>query len=75
MRKRTIYICEKKDTDQLCGNRKADLAPLFSLQGEYNSSTFQIQNFQFLAICACTARLVADLFGNHIVGFPMRWLK
>ena len=32
--------------------------------------------FQSLAIfCACTARFVSDLFGNHIVGFPMRWLK
>ena len=25
--------------------------------------------------CACTAQFVSDLFGNHIVGFPTRWLK
>ena len=26
-------------------------------------------NFQPLVICACTARFVLDVFGNHIVGF------
>ena len=25
--------------------------------------------------CACTARFLSDLFGNHIVGFPMRRLN
>ena len=31
--------------------------------------------FQSLAIfSACTAQFVSDLFGNHIVGFPMRRL-
>ena len=30
---------------------------------------------QLLAIfCGCTGRLVSDLFGNHIVGFPRRRL-
>ena len=33
-------------------------------------------NFQPIAIfCACTARFVSDLFGNHIVGFLMMRLK
>ena len=32
-------------------------------------------NFQPPAIfCACAARFVSNLFGNHIVGFPMKWL-
>ena len=24
--------------------------------------------------CACTAQFLSDLFGNHIIGFPTRWL-
>ena len=33
-------------------------------------------NFKLLArFCACTGRFVSDLCGNHIVGFPTRWLK
>ena len=44
----------------------------FSLNGQCNSSTFYIQNFQSLAIfCARTARFVSNIFGNHIVGFLM----
>ena len=40
-----------------------------------NSFTFLIKNFRHLAIsCACTARFVSDLFGNHIVGFLMTQL-
>ena len=39
------------------------------------SSTL-IRNFKLLALfCDYTGRFVSDLFGNHIVGFPTRWLK
>ena len=39
MGKPTICIGENKDADQLRGNREADQAPLFSLLGQYNSSS------------------------------------
>ena len=76
MRKPTICIGENKDEDQLCSNCEADQRLGF----RYTDSTIpllcKIQNFKFLAcFCACTDRFVSDLFGNHIVGFPMRWLK
>ena len=68
---------ENKEADQLRGNREADRsAPLFSLHGQHNSSSSKIQNFMLLAVfCDCTGWLVSDLFKNHIIGFPTRWLK
>ena len=43
---------------------------------KYNSSSIYIQNFKILALfCACAARFVSDLVGNHIVGFPTRRLN
>ena len=42
----------------------------FSLQGQYNSCTFEVQNFKLLAcFCDCTAWFVSDLVGTQIVGF------
>ena len=75
MRKPTICICENKGADQLRGYREADQRLCF----RYTDSTIpllsKIQNFLSLAIfCACTARFVSDLFGNHIVGCPTRRL-
>ena len=70
MGKPTICIGENKDADQLRGNRKADQRLCF----RYLDST--IRNFKLLALSfACTARFESDLFGNHIVGFPTRWLN
>ena len=71
MRKPTICICENKRADQLRSYCEADQRLCF----RYTDSTIPLL-FQSLAIfCTCTARFVSDLFGNHIVGFPMRWLK
>ena len=80
MRKRDYCLCKNKYADQLCSNCTADVTaqltrPLFLLHKQYNSSFFLIQNFKLLAICACTAPFVSDLFGNHIVGFLMTWLS
>ena len=50
-------------------------APLFSLHGEYNSSSLCIRNFRPLAIsCICTAWFVSDQAGNQNVGFLVMWL-
>ena len=50
-------------------------APLFSLHGEYNSSSLCIRNFRPLAIsCICTAWFVSDQVGNQNVGFLVMWL-
>ena len=75
MDKPTICIGENKDADQLRGNREADHRLCF----RYSDSTIPLlpksENFKLLALfCACTGRFVSDLFGNHIVGFPTRWL-
>ena len=74
MGKPTICICENKDADQLRGNREADQRLCF----RYTDSTIPPllkQNFKLLAcFCSCTGRFVSDLFGNHIVAFPTRWL-
>ena len=72
MGKPTICIGENKDADQLRGYREADQRLCF----RYTDSTIPpLQNFKLLAcFCACTGRFVSDLFGNHIVGFPTRWL-
>ena len=67
MGKPTICIGENKDADQLRGNREADQRLCF----HYSDSTIPL----LLVFCACTGRFVSDLFGNHIVGFSMRWLK
>ena len=72
MGKPTICIGENKDADQLRGNREADQRLCF----RYSDSTIRLlRNFKLLAhFCACTGWFVLDLFGNHIVGFPTRWL-
>ena len=71
MGKPTICICENKDVDQLRGNREADQRLCF----RYTDSTLpllfksEISSFQPASV---TVQLMSDLFGNHIVGFPMR---
>ena len=75
-RKSTICICENKDADQLRGNREADQRFYFSnTDSTISLLCIYIQNFHPLTIfCAFAAQLVSDLFENHIVVFPMRWL-
>ena len=73
MGKPTICIGENKGADQLRGNHEADQRLCF----RYSDSIIPLllRNFKLLAIfCACTGRFLSDLFGNHIVGFPTRWL-
>ena len=72
MGKPTICIGENKDADQLRGNREADQRLCF----RYSDSTISLLlKSEFLACFSdCTGRFVSDLFGNHIVGFPTRWL-
>ena len=68
MGKPTICISENKDqirSDQLCGNREADQRLCF----RYSVSTIPI-----LLKSEISGRFVSELFGNHIVGFPTRWL-
>ena len=51
-------------------------APLFSLFGQYNTSSSSIQNFKPLAISSgCTAWFVSDLVRTQIVGFLELGLK
>ena len=76
MGKPTICIGENKDADQLRGNREADQRLCF----RYSDSIIplllksKISSFYVALSCACTGWFVSDLFGNHIVGFPTRWL-
>ena len=75
MGKPTICLGENKGADQLRGNREADQHLCF----RYMDSTIPLllisKKFKHLApFCACAARFVSNLFGNHIVGFPTRWL-
>ena len=70
MGKPTICIGENKDADQLRGDREADHRLCF----RYSDSTIPLLLKSDTLFCACTGRFVSDLFGNHIVGFPMRWL-
>ena len=60
MGKPTIFIGENKDADQLRGNREADQRLCF----RYSDST----------IPPLLNTKISDLFGNHVVGFPTRWL-
>ena len=68
MRKPTLCICENKGTDQLRSNLVADRCLCFHYTDSTISLLSKTKNFKLLAICACTARFVSDLFGNH-VGF------
>ena len=72
MGKPTICICENKGVDQLRGNREADQRLCF----RYTDCTIPLfPKYEILAVfCYCAGRFVSDLVGNHIVGFPTRWL-
>ena len=70
MGKPTICIGENKDADQLRGYREADQRLCF----RYTDSTIPLLLKLLALFCACTGRFMSDLFKNHIVGFPMRWL-
>ena len=69
IRKPTICICINKDAD-----REANQRLCFC----YTDSTFILllksEISSFYCFCDCAARFLSDLFGNHIVGFPMMWL-
>ena len=71
MGKLTICIGENKGADQLRSNCEADQRLCF----RYSESTIPLLLTLLALYCACTARFVSDLFGNHIVGFPTRRLK
>ena len=71
--KPTICLGENKGADQLRSNCEADQRLCFRCS---DSTVPLLRNFKLLALfCACTCRFVSDLFGNHIVGFPTRWLN
>ena len=71
MGKPTLCLGENKGADQLRGNREAGQRLCF----RYSDGTIPpLLNSKISCFCACTARFVSDLFGNHIVGFPTRWL-
>ena len=70
MGKPTICIGENKGADQLRGNREADQRLCF----RYSDSTVPLLLKSEIS-CACTDWFVSDLLGNHIVGFPTRWLN
>ena len=73
MGKPTIYIGENKDADQLRGTAK--LISVFVFATRIVQLLLYL-NPKFQAFfCACTGWFVSDLFGNHIVGFPMRRLN
>ena len=78
MRKPTIYLGEKAQISfavtQLRSNCEADSAFVFTTR-KVQFLFYLNPKFQILALfCDCTGRFVSDLFGNHIVGFPTRWL-
>ena len=68
MRKPTLFIYENKDADQLRSKCEAEQRLCF----RYKDST--IIFLPLVIFCACTSRFVPDLFGNHIIGFPMNML-
>ena len=76
MGKQTICIGEKKKA-QISFAVTAISAFVFATRIVYFLFYLNILlKFKLLApFCACTGRLVSDLFGNHIVGFPTRRLK
>ena len=71
MGKPTICIGENKGADQLRSNCEADQGLCF----RHSDSTIPLLLESVALFRACTSRLVSDLFGNHIVGFPTRRLK
>ena len=71
MGKPTICLGENKGADQLRSNCEADQRLCF----RYSDSTIPpLLNSKIQASVAVQVGFVSDLFGNHIVGFSMRWL-
>ena len=74
-----MWFPNLSDTNQAVKSQKQARGLKFWLEVEeelYYPSSENKGADQLLAIfCASTAQFVSDLFGNHIVGFPMRWLK
>ena len=62
-KKKTFCICRNEGADQLRSNCEADQHLTFVFARQFSKS---LQIF-----CACKARFVSNLFGNHIVGFLM----
>ena len=73
MGKPTICISENKDADQLIVVT-AKLISAFVFATRIVQFLFYL-NLKFQASSSFLCWLVSDLFGNHIVGFPTRWLK
>ena len=42
---------------------------MYQPQGKEYNTLVKVTNFSIAIFCACTARFVSDLFGNHIVDF------
>ena len=70
MGKPTICIGENKGADQLRSNCEADQRLCF----RFLDSTFPLLLKSKTLFCDGTGLFVSDLFGNLIVGFPMRRL-
>ena len=76
MRKPTFCICKNKGTDQVRSNCEADHRLCFCYTDSTIPTLSKSEISKPLAIfCACTARFVSDLFGNHVVGFLKKRLK
>ena len=74
MGKPTIGLCENKGAGQLCCNSEADQRLCF----RYTDSTIPLLSKSKISSLYMSSVLVqlslADLVGNHSVGFLMRWL-
>ena len=73
MRKPTMCIGENKGADQLAVTLKLISAFVFAAR-IVQFLFFLNPNPKFQAYSQLLGRFVSDLFGNHIVGFPMGWL-
>ena len=65
MRKPFFCLCEKNDTDQLRGNRKADQRLCFRYTDSIIPLLLKFRNFKSLALFSnCIAWFLSDLIGN-----------
>ena len=62
-----LHMGKNKDSDQLCGSRKADQHLCFRIIDSTKPLLPKIPNFKKLATCVffdCEARFVSDMLGN-----------
>ena len=72
MRKPEFCVYENKGADSFAVTAKLISAFVFATRIEQFLYFLNLK-FPSLTFCACTARFVSDLVGNHIVGFLMMW--